>query len=139
MGFPGDIPEDRYESYQCERCGGNIIKSPQGNRWMCDTCNFVVDIGGSPPAPREEDYPQYLRRYVKGIRAQLAAERGRADASDGYRTMWLDAKSRAAKAEAEAKRLPDKAIEYALGKGWLSDSNDGEAIAFRAALREEGE
>jgi hypothetical protein len=72
------------------------------------------------------------------LRAQLAAERERTksaeESRDGIIEYNNDLLNRAEKAESEAKALIDKAIEYALGADWISDSNNGDAIAFRAAL-----
>jgi hypothetical protein len=31
-----DIPEDREESFECEKCGGNITK--HNEIWACDNC-----------------------------------------------------------------------------------------------------
>jgi len=33
------IPEDREESYECPKCGGNVTLQTNGN-WECDACDF---------------------------------------------------------------------------------------------------
>lgn len=40
MSFDED-PNDAYEHYQCEKCGGSVRQSPQDKTlWECDTCVF---------------------------------------------------------------------------------------------------
>ena len=34
----------------------------------------------------------------------------------------------------ERKRCANRAVEYALGQNWVSDDNDGDAIAFYSAM-----
>ena len=39
-----EIPEDKEESHECEKCGGNIRK--KDGFWQCDTCEYHAVVGG---------------------------------------------------------------------------------------------
>lgn len=42
MVFDED-PNDAYEHYQCEKCGGSIRRSQENKKvWECNTCDFTA-------------------------------------------------------------------------------------------------
>jgi hypothetical protein len=58
--------------------------------------------------------------------------------SDSVSPMSHKAQSSTPEAPVSNQTIIDRAVEYAMSRNWLSDSNDGEAMAFRAALAQSG-